>query len=178
MGKGVVGKTSMIYRFITGNKLENMEATIEDNYKTFENIGGENIQINILDTAGEEDYQNLFDSWLRQADGIILVFAIDDKESFEQLNDKYERILKNEKIDEVKYPIVLVGNKCDLEDSRQVSQDDAKKFAKRIGGDYYEISALTDQNNNIKDPFIKCANLVFKEKNKESKKGCPLCCIF
>ncbi|MCQ2821454.1 MAG: GTP-binding protein [archaeon] len=177
MGKGVVGKTSIIYRFITGNKLENMEATIEDNYKTFENIGGSNIQINILDTAGEEDYQNLFDSWLRQADGIILVFAIDDKESFEQLNDKYDRILKNEKIDDVKYPVVLVGNKCDLEDSRQVSQDEAKKFAKKIGGEYFEVSALTDQNKNIKIPFIQCAMMVLKQ-SKEGKKGCTKCNIF
>ena len=177
LGKGVVGKISMIYRFITGNKLENYEATIEDSYKTFENIGGENIQINILDTAGEEDYQNLFDSWLRQADGIVLVFSIDDKESFDLLADKYERIKKNEKIDEVKYPIVLVGNKCDLEDKRQVSADEAKKYAKKIGCDYFEVSALTDQNNNIKEPFIRCANLVMKETGKE-KKGCGGCHIY
>ena len=168
----------MIYRFITGNKLENMEATIEDNYKTIENIGGESIQINILDTAGEEDYQNLFDSWLRQADGIIFVFAIDDKESFEQLAEKYERVLKNEKIDEIKYPIVLVGNKCDLENSRQVPQEEAKKFARKIGAEYVEVSALTDMNHNIKVPFIQCSNLILKEANKGNKKGCLNCIIY
>lgn len=168
----------MIYRFITGNKLENMEATIEDNYKTMENIRGENVQINILDTAGEEDYQNLFDSWLRQADGILLVFAIDDKESFDQLAEKHERILKNEKIDETKYPIVLVGNKCDLADSRQVSQEEARRFGKKIGAEYIEVSALTDMNHNIKEPIIKCANLILAQTHKEIKKGCPNCSIF
>ena len=167
----------MIYRFITGNKLENMEATIEDLYKTQQTINGQSIQITLLDTSGEEVHQNLFDSWLRQSDGIILVFAIDDKESFDQLNDKYERILNNEKVDEIKYPLVLVGNKCDLEDSRQVTADDAKKFSKRIGAPYYEVSALTDQNNNIKEPFLSCASACLKA-TKGKKKGCSKCSIF
>ena len=167
----------MIYRFITGKTLENMFATIEDFYKTMQTVNGENIQMTILDTAGEEDYQNLIDSWLRQADGIILVFAIDDKESFIQLNEKYERILKNEKVDEIKYPIVLVGNKCDLEDTRQVQADEAKKFAKKIGAQYYEVSAKTDQNHNIKDPFLSCASLCLKGQKGKSK-SCSKCSIY
>lgn len=165
----------MIYRFITGNQLVNMEGTIEDTYKSTIKIDNDNIQINILDTAGEEDYQNLFDSWLRRADGIILAFAINDKESFEKLAEKYERIRKNEQVDEMKYPIVLVGNKCDLEDERQVSQAEAKKFLNKIGADiYYEVSALTDQNNNLREPFIHCAELVIKKIKGGDKKGC--CC--
>lgn len=155
-----------------------MEATIEDVYKTMQNVGGENIQINILDTAGEEDYQNLFDSWIRQSDGIILAYAINDKESFELLAEKYDRIVKNEKIDEMKYPIVLVGNKCDLEEERKIKVEDAKKFARKIGAEYFEVSALTDQNNNIKMPFIHCANLVLKESVRGRKKGCVKCSIF
>lgn len=167
----------MIYRYITGNTLENMEATIEDNYKTTEEIKGEKIQINILDTAGEEDYQNLFDSWLRQTDGVLLVFALDDKDSFECLNEKHQRIKKNEELEEVKYPIVLVGNKCDLVDSRMVSKEEAEKFANKIGAKYYEVSALNDMNNNIKMPFISCAMSILKDQGPTNNK-CKKCITF
>ena len=105
----------------------------------------------IIDTAGEPDYQDLLDAWIDKAEGFLLVFALDNYESFTNLKGLYQRICKNEKRD---YPIVLVGNKCELpENERKVSKNKAKKLAKSWGVEYFEVSSKTDCNGNIKLVF-------------------------
>ena len=87
LGSGAIGKSSLTYRFLNKETLENHDATIEDKYKTYERIENENVEIEVLDTAGEEDYQNLRDSWINYAEGFILAYAINDKKSFDYLNE-------------------------------------------------------------------------------------------
>ena len=164
LGKGVVGKTSLIYRVVNNSFPDAHDATIEDKYKTFVELDGETREIQIVDTAGEEDYQNMLDQWVEMADGFILVFAINDTETFEALQEKIKRIQKHQ---DKKCPIVLVGNKCDLEDQRKVSKQDAEALAKSINAAYVETSALTDVNKNCKLPFVKCAQNVLNLKKKE-----------
>ena len=115
LGKGVVGKTSLIYRVVNNSFPDAHDATIEDKYKTFVELDGETREIQIVDTAGEEDYQNMLDQWVEMADGFILVFAINDTETLEALQEKIKRIQKHQ---DKKCPIVLVGNKCDLDEER------------------------------------------------------------
>jgi GTPase KRas protein len=137
---------------------------------------GEERKFRILDTAGEEDYQTMMDEWIKAADGFILLFAINDKESFDALKEKISRIKKNNK---EKAPLILVGNKCDLEDKRQIDKQQGMDFAKLIGAKYYETSALTDANGNCKIVFQQCAHLILNNINPEeySKSSCP-CTIF
>ena len=73
-------------------------------------------------------------------------------------------------------PIILVGNKCDLESNRQVEKQAAMDYAKSIGAKYYETSALTDQNGNVRVVFQQCAHSIISKFNSESKKG-GCCCI-
>ena len=132
---------------------------------------GEERQFKILDTAGEDDYQTMIDEWIKAANGFLLLFAINDKESFEALKAKVVRIKKNNKGD---LPIILVGNKCDLESSREVEKQSAMDYAKTIGAKYYETSALNDRNGNVKIVFQQCAHLIVSKFNSESKGGsCP-----
>ena len=137
---------------------------------------GEERKFRILDTAGEEDYQTMMDEWIKAADGFLLLFAINDKESFDALKEKLLRIKKNSK---AQAPIVLVGNKCDLEDKRQIDKQQGMDFAQQIGAKYYETSALTDANGNCKIVFQQCAHLILNRSNPEvfSKSSCP-CNIF
>ena len=167
LGKGVVGKTSLIYRVVNNSFPDAHDATIEDKYKTFVEIDGETREIQIVDTAGEEDYQNMLDQWVEMADGFILVFAINDMDTFNALQEKIKRIQKHQ---DKKCPIVLVGNKCDLEDQRKVSKQDAEALAKSINAVYVETSALTDINKNCKLPFVKCAKNVLALRKKEGAK--------
>ena len=147
---------------------------MEDSYTTqIKASDGEERQFKILDTAGEDDYQTMIDEWIKSADGFLLVFAINDKETFEAINAKVIRIKKNNKSN---LPIILVGNKCDLESKREVDKQVALDYAKSIGAKYYETSALTDQNGNVRVVFQQCAHSIISKFNSESKKG-GCCCI-
>ena len=135
---------------------------------------GEERRFKILDTAGEDDYQTMIDEWIKAADGFLLLFAINDKESFEALKAKIIRIKKNNKD---KIPIVLVGNKCDLESKREVAKQSGMDYAKSIGAKYYETSALTNENGKCQVVFQQCAHMIVSKNIAEAKGGCP-CFIF
>ena len=167
LGKGVVGKTSLIYRFVKDAFPEAHDPTIEDNYKAMVEINNESIEIQIVDTAGEEDYQNMLDQWIDVADGFLLVFAINDKDTFNVLDEKYKRIEKHK---EKNVPIILVGNKCDLENERQVTKEEANQKATAWKAKYIETSALTDINKNCKEPFIQCAKDIKSNLMSQGKK--------
>ena len=124
----------------------------------------------ILDTAGEEDYQNMMDMWISFGEGFLLVFAINDKESFNLLKGKRDRVLKGKH--GAKCPILLVGNKQDLENERQVTYAEAKAQASAWGIEYMETSAKT--NFNCKEAFEKLAQTIVKSKILNSRGNtCP-----
>ena len=178
LGRGTVGKTSLIFRYINNQCPKEHDPTVEDAYSIqIETDICKGKEFKILDTAGEEDYQNMLDQWISSASGFILVFAINDLETFEALKSKVKRIEKNE-ADQL--PIVLVGNKCDLKDQRKVSEQEAEEFAKTIGAKYFETSSLDDANGNVKVVFQVCGEMILKKTdNKERKKAkCVGCSIF
>jgi small GTP-binding protein len=162
LGKGVVGKTSLVYRFINNHIMEEHDATIEDKYTVFETIDGKEIQINILDTAGEEDYQNMLDQWIEVANGFLLVYSIDDNDTFEVLKDKYNRIKKSDSDNTC--PIIIVGNKADLEHKRQVNKEDAMKWANEHHSKYFETSATTGPIEQVKLVFLECAREILRKR--------------
>ena len=82
MGKGVVGKSSLTYRFYNYDSHEGYDPTIEDIYYPSIIIEGQQYLVEILDTAGGDDYQNLMEMWISFGEGFLLVFAINDEESF------------------------------------------------------------------------------------------------
>jgi small GTP-binding protein len=147
----MVGKSSLTYRFINYNTPLDHDATIEDKYKTVVEIDGLPCEIGILlvnkleilDTAGQDDYQNMLDMWIIFAEGFLLVFAVNDRESFDCLTKKRDRVLKLKKGSIC--PIVLVGNKCDLQKERSVSEAEAKELARTWNADYIETSAVVNK---------------------------------
>lgn len=93
-----------------------------------------------MDTAGQDDYQGMLDSWINFAEGFLLVFAVNDKDSLDSLVKRRDRILKLKK--GLNSPIVLVGNKCDLiGEERKVSNEEANELARQWGAKYIETSA-------------------------------------
>ena len=119
----------------------------------------------------------MLDQWIASASGFLLVFAINDLETFEALTPKINRIKKNEA---EKLPIVLVGNKCDLQDDRKVTIQQAQDFAKSIKAPYFETSALTDFNGNVKTVFQECGNMILGASSggEDDDKKCFKCSIF
>ena len=168
IGRGVVGKSSLTYRFINYKLPQGHDPTIEDRYKTNTTINNQLYSIEILDTAGEDDYQNMMDMWINFGEGFLLVFALNDKESFSLLRSKRERILKGKHGQPT--PMILVGNKKDLRE-RQVKSEEAKQLADLWGIEYIETSAKTDFN--CKEAFEKLATKIVMSKSTNTGGGCP-----
>ena len=173
LGNGFFGKTSLIYRFLNYAWPQEHDPTIEDSYKSNLKIEDEDYEVNILDTSGENNYQNMIDKWISFGEGFLLIFGINSKESFTSIKDLYDVILKRKEGE--KCPILLVGNMQDLEEERQVTYAEAKAQANTWGIEYIETSAKT--NFNCKEAFEKIALNIIKSKSKDLRKGKSNCII-
>ena len=152
IGKGIVGKTSLVYSYLGFSVPQEHDPTIEDTMNKFETINGKEILLGLVDTAGEEDYQNMLDKWIEEGDSFMLIYAINDKQSFLALDSKVQRIKKHSG----KSPCLLVvGNKKDLENQREVTYEEAAEFAKEIGAEYVETCAINNDDMNVTNAFKK-----------------------
>jgi len=104
----------------------------------------------------------MFDSWIGFAEGFLLVYAIDDRDSFEEIIVKYNRIVKNKTKE--KPSIIIVANKCDLDDKRKVETKEAEDLANSLGVKFMEVSAL--QKINVKEGFLILAKELLLKKGK------------
>jgi Ras-related protein Rab-1A len=116
----------------------------------------------------------MLDSWIQYADGFILVYSIDDNESYDIIKSRYERIKKSK---HGQAPcIIMVGNKCDLVQSRKIDKLNAENDAKSMGIKFIEASAL--EKINVKEAFFSIAkellfkSLKVKESVEDKKKPC------
>ena len=82
LGKSLVGKSALTYRFINDQFPKDHDTTIEDQYKVSTQIDGFNCLVEILDTAGQDDYQSMLETWINFGSGFLIVYSIDDVESF------------------------------------------------------------------------------------------------
>ena len=165
LGKSLVGKSALTFRFINDQFPKDHDTTIEDQYKTTTNIDGYQVKLEILDTAGQDDYQSMLDTWINYGSGFLLVYSIDDMESFEEIKKKFDKLvlLKGKEI----YSCIIVGNKCDLKDElRKVPKNMGEEYAASKGVPFLETSALTTIN--VKEAFTKVVHDLM-EKNKQKK---------
>merc|ERR1719145_541323 len=105
LGGGGVGKSALTIRLVTDNFLDEYDPTIEDSYRKQVSIDGKPALLDILDTAGQEEYAALQDQWIREGDGFLIVYAINSAESFDEaevMHDKISRIRDSED-----FPLVL-----------------------------------------------------------------------
>ena len=144
VGGGGVGKSALTLQFMYDEFVSDYEPTKADSYRKQVVLDGTENQIDILDTAGQEDYAAIRDNYFRSGEGFLCVFSIVESESFQATSDFRDQILRVKQDDRV--PFLLVGNKCDLEDKRQVSTGDAQDRAQQWGVPYVETSAKTKQN--------------------------------
>ena len=169
IGDQFVGKSSIINRYIDDKFNQNIRPTLAIDYKTKIIQKGENlIKISIYDTAGEEKYRHLIKNYYNGSNGILLVFDITDKNSFDNLNFWLDELEKNCNLNNLY--IFLVGNKTDLKKERKVSYDEAKNFADMKKIPYIEISAKTGDNiDKLFNDFIKGTIInIIEQKKKDN----------
>jgi GTPase KRas len=100
--------------------------------------------LEILDTAGQEEFTALRDQWIRDCEGFVLIYSITSRPSFEQISVFKDQVLRVKDKDRI--PMMLVANKCDLEDKREVSTQEGADLARAFGASFKEASAKTRVN--------------------------------
>ena len=148
IGESGVGKTSLIRRYTNNIFNSNHLETIGiEFYNREERINNKIIQIKFWDTAGQEIFHSLTKNFYRKADGIIIVYDITNKESFERVQDWIKSVYDNtETYKEIQ--MIIVGNKIDLEEMREVRKEDGLKIGKYYEIDFFEASAKNAEGVN------------------------------
>ena len=144
VGSGGVGKSALTLQFMYDDFVEEYEPTKADSYRKQVVLDGEDSTIDILDTAGQEDYAAIRDNYLRNGEGFLCVFSIAEEDSFQECQEFRDQIIRTKGREKV--PLLLIGNKCDLEESRKVSKDKAQILAEKWEVPYIETSAKTRDN--------------------------------
>ncbi|PRP87438.1 hypothetical protein PROFUN_00649 [Planoprotostelium fungivorum] len=154
IGAGGVGKSSLTVRFVVGRFVEKYDPTIEDAYRIQMSIDGEVANLDIVDTAGPEEYSALRDQYIKLAAGFIVVYSVTSAHSCQAAAKLRDVILKIKGLSVedgscYDYPIILVGNKCDLASERTVTFEEGQAIANRCSHftkNFFEVSARTDTN--------------------------------
>ena len=131
--------------------------------------------LHILDTAGQEEYSAMRDQYMRTGEGFLCVYSITSRTGFDQISPLREQVLRVKDCETV--PMVLCGNKCDLESERQVPDDEGKQLAKSFACPFFSTSAKS--RINVEEAFYELVREIRKanpkaKPEKKAKKGCNI----
>ena len=162
LGDSSVGKTSILLKYISNKFDESSISTVGVDY--MDKIIDYNkfkIKLQIWDTSGEEKFRTITKNFYRNADGLLVVFDLTKKESYDHIKSWINEAKENND----KLKTILIGNKLDLKDERIVTIDVAKQFAEKNNLKYIETSAK--DGTNINESFQAIIDLLFDGKSSE-----------
>ncbi|XP_059504322.1 ras-related protein Rab-3C isoform X1 [Stegostoma tigrinum] len=163
IGNSSVGKTSFLFRYADDSFTSAFVSTVGIDFKVKTVFRNEKrIKLQIWDTAGQERYRTITTAYYRGAMGFILMYDITNEESFNAVQD-WSTQIKTYSWDNAQ--VILVGNKCDMEDERIVSVERGKQLADQLGFEFFETSAK--DNINVKQTFERLVDIIC-EKMSES----------
>lgn len=168
IGNSYVGKSSLVNSALKNRFVDGYSSTIGFDYCSFYvKINNDVIKLQIWDTCGQEIYQSLISNFYRNSSLAIMVYAINDKASFENL-DIWLKDLKKDASPDIK--TILIGNKCDLESERKIKKFVAETYAKDFGFlNFFETSAKTGFNS--QKVFINSALILYEDYKQYEKQG-------
>lgn len=161
LGDSGVGKTALVTRWVKGQYKSDQRPTIGAAYSqtTFQK-DGETHKIQVWDTAGEEKYRSMTPIYSQGAFGALIVFDVTNRESLDHIKEWVNCLDMSGGI-----PIVVVGNKSDLEDKRQVDMDEALARVTKMGYGYFETSAVN--GNGVEEAFSELIQKALTERSKK-----------
>mgnify|MGYP002626623546 CR=1 FL=1 len=164
IGDSGVGKTNIMSKYLKNQFMENSKATVgvEFGSKLF-NHEGHKIKAQIWDTAGQEKYKAITGAYYKGSKGAFVVYDITRKETFASV-ERWVNDLKS--TSDPKLTIILIGNKNDMEDQRQVTKEQGEEKAKSFGCAFLETSALS--GDNLDKAFTLMVKEIFEKFNSES----------
>lgn len=140
LGGGAVGKSCLTIRLVSNHFVNMYDPTVEESYRTTLTVDDQPIVLEIVDTAGQEEYSALKDTFIVKGQGFVLVYSIIQSSTLDQLEVEYNRVYDLKEVDKASkvIPIVVCGNKCDLESERQVSTEAGKEKADEWKTGFFE----------------------------------------
>ena len=162
LGNSDVGKSSLLLRYVDSVWNDAFVPTIGVDFKVKTlTINEKKVKMQIWDTAGQERFRTVVATYFRGAHGILLLYDVTNKDSFKNLESWLIEIEKNAKEKVLK---ILIGNKCDLTDDREISTEEGKAFALRNGMEFMETSAK--MNTNVTEAFETLGKLMIEFNSK------------
>ena len=164
LGDSGVGKTSIINRYVNNKFSDNTYSTVGVNFSIKELYFNEQkINLKLIDTCGQEKYQSLTKAYLKNTDACFFIFALNDKESFE--NIKNWMVLFNEQHNIKDIPVMLLGNKSDLKN--EIDDNLINEFVKSNNIKYLETSAK--EKKNINESMEELGKMLYQKHNGSDK---------
>ena len=164
IGNSDVGKSSLILRYVDQIWNDVFVPTIGVDFKVKSlEVDKKLVKMQIWDTAGQERFRNVISSYFKGAHGILLIYDITAKDSFKELENWLGEVERNANSQVLK---ILIGNKCDLEERREISKDEGEAFAMRNGMQFMETSAKL--NTNVNEAFEALAKIMVESSNKRN----------
>ncbi|GLV41898.1 Ras oncogene at 64B [Carabus blaptoides fortunei] len=167
VGDGGVGKSAITIQFFQKLFVTDYDPTIEDSYIQHTEVDGEWCILDVLDTAGQEEFSAMREQYMRKGDGFLLVYSVTDKQSYENIVNFHTQILRVK--DRDVYPMLLVANKVDLVHLRKVSEEAGRELAHKLGIPYIETSAK-DPPLNIDATFHEVVRIIRNQPPAELEK--------
>ncbi|CAF1676926.1 unnamed protein product [Adineta ricciae] len=159
IGNSSVGKTSFLFRYADDSFTSAFVSTVGIDFKVKTVFRQDKrVKLQIWDTAGQERYRTITTAYYRGAMGFILMYDITNEESFNAVQDWCTQI-KMYSWDNAQ--VVLVGNKCDLEQDRAVTQERGQRLADQLGLEFFETSAK--ENTNVKAVFERLVDIILEK---------------
>ncbi|KAJ3438105.1 ras and ef-hand domain-containing protein [Anaeramoeba flamelloides] len=184
IGDGSVGKSCLLQRFVDNTFSFDMIATVGLDFRTeTREISGEQVKVQIWDTAGQDNFRKITSNYYRNANGVAIVYDITKKPTFDKVTTWFEEIDQKAPQHIVK---IVFGNKIDLENERVIDSKSGEDLAKQYNSKFYEMSALSGVgvneglNDLLEQSFIqskkfqkpKNKNAVSLESGKKQNGGC------
>ena len=168
LGSGGVGKSALTVKFVSGTFMEKYDPTIEDFYRKEIEVDSAPSVLEILDTAGTEQFASMRDLYIKNGQGFVIVYSITSLQTFQDIKTMRDQIQRVKGLDRI--PMILVGNKADLGSQREVPVSEGASLAQHWGCPYLETSAKSTQN--VNELFIE----IVREMNSSPVKEVKGCC--
>lgn len=166
LGAGGVGKSCLTVQFVQEVYIDSYDPTIEDSYTKEIEVDGRACNLEILDTAGVAQFTAMRELYIKNGQGFILVYSVTDRQSLQELLAIREQILRIK--DSSSVPMVLVGNKCDLTDERELTPEDGIDVSRRWNKvPFYETSALYRMN--VEDAFVDVVRQIIRKEVQQQQ---------
>ena len=138
---------------------------IPHSFETYQLSDGSLVNVKILDTAGQEKFKSISERYYKEADGCLLVYDISKRSTFDEIKEYYKEKIKEKCKEDIK--IILLGNKTDLEEKREVPSEEGAIFAAENGYMFMETSCL--QNKYVADCFETLIEIIGREAKEKNQ---------